>query len=185
MGTAIASIILGFVELLFGRKLFWVFVAIGGFLIGWFLVPAIWPSLVTWQRIVIGIILAVVFALLSLLFLRVMAAIGGFFLFGAAAVVFIRYLGAEAAAGSGAYWLAYIIGGLIGAILIFIYLDWALVVLTSLAGAGAAARGILYLADARGGWLEGVLFVILAAVGIAFQAWTFRSGRYRIWRRSA
>ncbi|OFV84787.1 MAG: hypothetical protein A2W26_08445 [Acidobacteria bacterium RBG_16_64_8] len=88
------------------------------------------------------------------------------------------------AAGSWAYWLAYIIGGLIGAIPIFIFLDWALMVLTLLAGPGAAARGILYVADARGGRLEGVLFVV-AAVGIVFQAWTYRGGRYRIWRRSA
>ena len=33
MGVAIAEIIAGFVELLFGRRLFWLFVAIGGFLI--------------------------------------------------------------------------------------------------------------------------------------------------------
>ena len=43
MGIAVAEIIAGLVELLFGRRLFWLFVAAGGFLVGWFLAPAISP----------------------------------------------------------------------------------------------------------------------------------------------
>jgi Domain of unknown function (DUF4203) len=177
MGAAVAGIILGLLELFFGRRLFWIFVAIGGFLIGWFLAPAIWPSLVTWERIVIGLVLGVVFALLSLVFLRVMVALGGFFLFGAAAVVLIRYLGAEATAGSASYWAAYIIGGAAGAVLLFVLLDWALIVLTSLAGAGAVAQGLVYVADTGRRWVEPLLFVILAAIGITFQGWSFARGR--------
>ena len=173
MGTAVASIILGFLELLFGRRLFWIFVAIGGFLVGWFLAPAIWPGMVTWERIVVGIVLAVVFALLSIILLRVMVAIGGFFLLGAATVVFVRYLGAEVPDGSTIYWIAYVVGGLIGAVLLFTFLDWALILLTSIAGAGAAARGIVFLAEG-GRWLEAILLIVLAAVGIVFQARTFR-----------
>lgn len=183
MGSAIAAIILGLIELVFGRKLFWILVALGGFLLGWFLAPAIWDSMVTWQRILVGVILALVFALLSLVFLRIMVSLAGFLFFGAAAVGVIRYLGVEAAGGSVTFWVAYAIGGLIGAVLLFVFLDWALIVLTSLAGAGATAGGILYLADAEATWLEVVLFVVLAAIGIGVQAWMLRSRPSMVGRR--
>ena len=183
MGTAIAGIILGLFELLFGRKLFWVLVAIGGFLLGWFLVPAVWETVVLWERVLIGLLVAVVFALLSLLFVRVMVTVAGFFAFGAAAVMLVRYLGAEAAAGSVAFWLAYVIGGLVGAALLFLYLDWALIVLTSLGGAAAAAGGIIHVAGGGPYWVEWVLFVVLAVVGIGVQARMFKARSYSGRRR--
>ncbi len=174
LATAIVGIIFGLIELFLGRKLFWLFVAIGGFLLGWFLVPAIWPNVDTWVSILVGVVAGLLFALLAVLSRRIMVAIGGFFLFAGAGVLLVRFLGAEAAAGSTAYWVAYLVGGLIGAVLLFLLFDWALIVLTSIAGAGAVASGIAYLSDGMSGWLEVVIFVVLAGIGIAFQTWTFR-----------
>ncbi len=175
MGAPIAAIVLGFIELLFGRKLFWIFVAIGGFLIGWVLVPEIVPDMATWLRIVIGLVAGVVFALLSIPFTRVMVAVAGFFIFGGALVMTVRVLGPDIASGSAGYWAAFIVGGLIGAALLFIALDWALIVLTSLAGAGAVSRGIVNLAPDQAVWVQVVIFVILAVLGIAVQARVFAS----------
>jgi len=182
LAAAIVGIIFGLIELFLGRKLFWLFVAIGGFLLGWFLVPAIWPDADTWVSILVGLVAGLLFALLAVLFRRIMVAIGGFFLFAGAGVLLVRFLGAEAAAGSTVYWVAYLVGGLIGAVLLFLLFDWALIVLTSIAGAGAVASGIAYLSDGMSGWLEVVIFVVLAAIGIAFQTWPFR-GRPHV-RRS-
>ena len=174
LAAAIVGIIFGLIELFLGRKLFWLFVAIGGFLLGWFLVPAVWPNADTWVGVLVGVIAGLLFALLAVLFRRIMVAIGGFFLFAGAGVLLVRFLGAEAAAGSAVYWAAYLIGGLIGAVLLFMLFDWALTGLTSIAGAGAVASGIAYLSDGMSRWLEVVVFVVLAAIGIAFQTWTFR-----------
>ena len=184
MGVAIAEIIAGFLELLFGRRLFWLFVAIGGFLIGWFLAPAIFHSMVTWERIVIGIVLGLIFALLATWFTRFMVAAAGFFLFGAVAVVLVRYLGAHAPSGSTAFWVAYVIGGLVGAVLLSLFFDWALIILTSVAGAGAAAQGIVHFVTGHPRWLELVLFIVLAVLGFAYQGWSFRGhGRRSLGRR--
>ena len=44
MAAAIVAILIGLVETFMGRRLFWLFVAIGGFLLGWFLVPGSSPK---------------------------------------------------------------------------------------------------------------------------------------------
>lgn len=173
--TGIVAILLGLALVFFGRRIFWLFVFIGGFLLGWFLVPAIFPDAATWLALLIGVIVGIVFGLLAILFARVMVAIAGFFVFAGGAVLLIRFLGAEAPAGSAAYWVAYIIGGLVGAILLFVLFDWALIVITSLAGAWAVAGGIGSFVEGDPAWLHVILFVVLAAIGIAFQAWTFRA----------
>lgn len=182
MGAAIVQIIFGFIGMLFGRNLFWLFVAIGGFLIGWFLAPAIFHSMVTWHRILVGVVLGILFAILARWFVKFMVAVAGFFLLGAATVVVIRDLGGSAPSGSAAYWLAYIIGGVIGAILLVAFFDWALIVFTSLAGAGSAARGIVHFATNNPRWLEVVLFVVFVVIGLLYQARSFLGGNRSLGR---
>ena len=176
LGTAIAQIVIGFIESLFGRKLFWLFVAIGGFLVGWFLAPAIWDtihdegSLELWVRLVIGLVAAVVLGFAAFKFTRIMVSLAGFLLFGAATVLAVNYFAGEGTLvqGSRDFWIAYGVGGVVGAIIMGLLFDWALIVLTALFGAGAAADGIMYFftpenptaADpgpAR--WIEGVVAV--------------------------
>ena len=180
MAAAIVAIILGLVETFFGRRLFWVFVAIGGFLLGWFLVPAFFPGAITWLAIVVGVIAGVAFGLLAIPFTRVMVAIGGFFLFAAALVLFVRLLGADVAGGSATFWVAYLIGGAVGGVVLWIFLDWALVVLTGLSGAWAVAGGIGWFVEGDPAWLQALVFVVLAALGIAFQALDYRRRRKKV-----
>jgi len=168
-GIAIAAIVVGLVELFFGRTLFWLFVAIGGFLLGWFLLHDVAPHLAGWERVAAGIGAGIVLALLALVLTRVMVSIGGFFVFSAAAVILGRDLGAKLTAGSTSYWVVYVVAGVIGAVLLFIFLDWALIVFTSVAGAGAVARGIFFLAGGPR-WVEYVVFVVLLVLGILFQS---------------
>lgn len=172
MSYAVAAIIIGLIELFFGRSLFWLFVAIAGFGVGWLLIPDLFPTVSGWLRILAGVALGLIFGLLAVVFLRVMVAIAGFFIFGGAAVLVARELGATIESGSGTYWVLYLIVGFIGAIVLFAFLDWALIVLTSLAGAAAVARGIFYLAGGPR-WAEWVLFAALAVLGIVFQAWRY------------
>ena len=175
MSYAVAAIVVGLLELFFGRVLFWLFVGIGGFLIGWFLIPYFFPSVTGWLHMVAGVALGLIFALLAIVFLRVMVAIAGFFVFGGAAVLVGRDLGATLTTGSPAYWIVYVVAGVIGAIILFALLDWALVVLTSLAGAGSVSRGIFYFVHGPR-WAEWVLFAVLFILGVAFQAYRLRGG---------
>jgi hypothetical protein len=61
-------------------------------------------------------------------------------------------------------WLALIIGGLIGAILVLVVFDWALILLSSVTGASMLVQSINL-----PGVMEVVVFIALLIVGIAFQ----------------
>jgi len=169
VGVAIGQIVIGLIEALFGRKLYWVFVALAGFAVGWVLAPAIFGGLPTWAWVLIGAVLGIVFALLSVKFMRFMVSIGGFFAFGAVTVEVVRWLGAEAAQGSVVWWIAFVIGGLVGFFIMLTLFDWALIVLTSLAGAGSVATGINHFVPNEPRWLQVVLFVVILVVGLLFQ----------------
>lgn len=170
MGEAIAQIIVGLIELLFGRRLFWVFVAVGGFLFGWLVVPAIHEGLPTWARVAIGVALGLILAGLAKLFTRAMVALGGFLIVGPAVVVAVDRLGGSVPQGSRNYWIAFAIGGVIGAALLGVFFNWALIILSSLFGAGATVAGIEYFTNTLPKWGEIVGGVVLLVIGLVFQS---------------
>ena len=201
MGTAIAQIIVGLIENLFGRTLFWLFVAIGGFLVGWFFAPEVWAylhdgeSMDLWIRLVIGLVAAVVLGFLAFKLTRIMVSLAGFLVFAAATVIAIRYFGGDLPSGSRDFWLAWAVGGAVGAVVMALLFDWALIVLTALFGAGATVDGILYFftpenptaADpAPDKWIEIVGICVLFAIGLVVQISMRRKrGRTRGRTRSA
>jgi hypothetical protein len=155
----ILNLVLGAIVLLFGRSLFWAFVAIVGFLVGLEIGQQLAANQAAGIQILIGLGLGVVGALIAIFAQRVGFAIAGFYAGG--------YLGVEAAQSIALpsdpmVW--FVIGGVIGALVAFVMMDWAIVVLSSFVGAGAitAALGAESTASA-------VLFVVLTAVGIIFQ----------------
>ncbi len=170
MGEAIAQIVVGLVELLFGRRLFWLFVAAGGFLFGWFVVPAIHSGLPTWGRVAIGVALGLILAGLAKLFTRAIVALGGFLIVGPAAVIAVDRLGWSVVQGSRDYWIIFAIGGVIGAALLGMFFNWALIALSALFGAGATVAGIEYFTEPWPKWAQIVGGVVLLAIGLVFQS---------------
>jgi hypothetical protein len=186
LGMAVAQIVVGLIETLLGRKLFWLFVAIGGFLVGWFVAPAIWASvndsgtLALWARLAIGLAAAVVLGFLAMRFTRIMVSLAGFLIFAAATVLVSRYFGGDGTLPTGTrnYWIVFGAGGVVGAIIMGLVFNWALIVLTSLFGAGATVDGILYFFTpdnptvANPGpakWIEGVAVGVLFVIGLVVQ----------------
>lgn len=170
MGEAIVQIVLGVVVLLMGRRLFWVFVAAGGFMFGWLVTPAIWEGMPLWARIVIGAVLGILLAVLARFATRAVVALGGFLIFGPGTVLAVERLGASLPRGSTNYWIVFVIGGVVGALLLGIFFNWALIILSSLAGAGATIAGIEYWAGTGRKWLEWVLLIVLLGIGVAVQS---------------
>ncbi|MEZ6097789.1 MAG: hypothetical protein R3E01_02340 [Pirellulaceae bacterium] len=72
------------------------------------------------------------------------------------------------------------VGGAAGAVIAAFLMDWAIIALTSLAGAGAIVNTL----DVSGG-VSVLMFVILAALGMAVQAWQFRPSKHRIERQAS
>jgi len=161
------DILVGALMLLFGRRLFWLFVGCIGFIVGFDIANDLLqgqpPALILLIAIGVGVLGAIV----SIFLQRVVVGIAGFFAGG-------YFLSSIAPAllhnqQPAVQWIAYIIGGVCGAILTVVLLDPALIVLSSLAGATVISRNAP-LADSG----KGILFLALLIFGILVQAMQYR-----------
>jgi hypothetical protein len=165
---AIIQLFTGAIQLFLGRKIFWLMVGIMGFLIGLFLTFYLldWP---VWLRLLAGLGVGMVFSVLAVFIQKPMAAIFGFFAFGLAIATLAHLWGAIEY--SPLYWIIFVSAGLVGVILVFALFDWALIIGTSLSGAGAVVTALESLARfPKNGLLPVLIFLILLAIGIVYQA---------------
>jgi hypothetical protein len=160
----IADIVAGAVLLLLGRKLFWLFVAIAGFYLGFEVARGLAAGQAAWVLWTIAIGAGLVGAVLAMLLQRVGFALGGFYAGG-----YIALLAVERFAPGTIGVAAFLVGGLIGAVLAALLMDWAIIVLSCLVGAALVvpALGLEPLASA-------LVYAGLVAVGIVVQAQLLR-----------
>ena len=165
---SIISLILGVALFVAGRKLFWLFVGAAGFVTGLQLATQFWqgPEL---RAIVIGVVVGVIFALLAIFLQSVAIGIAGFLAGGYILTVLAGMIGLNQGAFS---WIVYIIGGIIGVLLVIFLFDWAIITLSSLAGASLITQALL-LPNGIGG----VIFIVLVIVGVVIQASTMQRER--------
>ncbi len=130
-------IVAGGLLLIFGRKLFWLFVAIVGFLIGMMYIPELLPGQPDQVILTISLIAGLLGALLSVLLQKLAVGLAGF----AAGAYISYYLLQHLTLNVGDFqWLAILAGALIGAVLAGSMYDWALILITSASGAVAIAQ---------------------------------------------
>jgi hypothetical protein len=154
------NLILGIGLLLAGRKLFWLFIAAAGFFAGVELINRFWHG-PEWLSIVVGLVVGLLFALLAMGLKTVAIGIAGFFLGGSALLSLATAFGMERG-----LFILYIIGGILGIIFISVFFDWALIIISSLAGASMIAQTL----DMHRVLVSGVIFILLFLVGIAVQS---------------
>jgi hypothetical protein len=166
---SIIHLVLGVLLLVAGRKLFWLFVGAAGFLTGIQLATRFWqgPDLLA---IVVGLVIGVIFALLAVVLQGLVIGAAGFLIGGYVLTVLAAMLGMDLAGATN--WIVYIIGGAIGVILISLLFDWALITLSSLAGASLIVQSFLP-QNAAGG----ILFFVLFLLGVLIQASILRRDR--------
>ena len=165
----IVIILVGVALLFFGRRAFWLFVAGAGFVAGLSLAHNILevPESV---GLIIGIGIGLLAALLAVFLQRFAISLAGFLVGGYIALQVLPMLNIEV--GWWATVLTFIIGGMIGVILVGMFLDWALISLSSLAGASLVTEAL----NLSGG-LGMAVFVILIVIGVVFQARELQQGR--------
>src|SRR4051812_29072357 len=164
--VAVIGVLIGIVILFFGRKLFWLCVAAVGFAVGVEIAPQLVHEPSTVLALVIAIIFGVLGALLALFLQKIAIAVLGFLAGGKlasaiAAAFFVHYAQYST--------IIFVIGGIIGAILLLALFDWALIVVSSFIGAYLIQSAIVL--PPTGSTL---VFVGLAIVGIFVQAASFR-----------
>ncbi len=157
--TALTGIALGLLLLIFGRRLFWLFVAIAGFLMGMELASMWWFTLPRWLSLLAGLAVGAIGALLAVVAQRLAFALAGFAAGIYVALMLIRTTGLAIDPG-----LPMLAGGLIGSVAALLLTDWAIVVLSSLVGAGAIVTSISVSPT-----VDLVLFVVLSGFGISVQ----------------
>jgi len=162
----ILSVLIGAIILLFGRRLFWLCVAGVGFAAGMELAPHLMHEPTPVLQLSVAVVFGFVGALLALFLQKIAIAIAGFLAGGKLAMALVGAFIAEGARYPG---ITFIIGGIIGAILLLALFDWALIVMSALVGAHLISHTIVL--PPTGATL---LFVGLAAIGIIVQAAAFR-----------
>jgi len=166
--TSLINIILGGVLLVAGRKLFWLFVGAAGFVTGMQLATRFTQSSEGFA-IIIGLVIGLIFAVLAIFLQRIAIAIAGFLAGGYILTALAGMLGLDA----GAFvWIVYVVGGIIGVILVSLLFDWALITLSSLAGASLVVQS-LFPQNATGG----LIFIILFIIGMLIQGSVLRHER--------
>jgi hypothetical protein len=154
------NLILGIGLLLAGRKLFWLFVATAGFFAGVEFATRFWQGSEA-LTIIVGLVVGLLFALLAMALKTLAISIAGFFLGGSALLSLASAFGMERG-----NLIIYIIGGILGIIFISIFFDWALIIISSLAGASMIAQTL----DMQRIVVSGIIFILLFLVGIAVQS---------------
>jgi hypothetical protein len=154
------NIILGLILLIFGRKLFWLFVGIGGFLLGMEVGGTFLSSQAPWIRILISLGAGVFGALVAVVAQRVAFGLAGFY---GGAYVALRM--AQSLGAGGSEVIFFFVGGVLGAVFAILIMDWAIIVLSCLVGAGAIVEAL-----DLGLTVTAILFLVLAVAGMAVQA---------------
>lgn len=155
-------IILGAILLLVGRKFFWFFVGAVGFIAGVALVPLLLPGQPEWLFLLIALFAGLLGALIAIFLQGLAIWIVGFLAGGYLTLNFLNFINLQT--GSLA-WVPFVLGGIIGAALMIILFDWALIFLSSLTGASLIVQNAP-LAAYNATWI----FFALLIVGIGVQA---------------
>jgi hypothetical protein len=162
----ILSVLIGALVLFFGRRLFWLCVAAVGFAAGMQVAPHLMHEPTDILKLSIAIVFGFIGALLALFLQKIAIAVAGFLAGGKLAMALVAAFFHEGARYPG---IAFIIGGIVGAILLLALFDWALIVMSSLVGAYLIGQTIVLPPTGAT-----ILFVALTAIGIAVQAAAFR-----------
>lgn len=166
---AILNIIVGAALLFFGRKVFWLFIAGTGFIAGMSLAAST-INAPEWLNITIGLGIGLIAALLAVFVQRFAIGLAGFLAGGYIALQFILMINLEV---GWIPWLAFVIGGIIGVIMVGAFLDWALIILSSLAGSALIIDAIN-----PSQALAVIAFIALVVIGFSVQAREFQQEKH-------
>ncbi len=167
--TPILSIVLGIILLTTGKKLYWLFVGVVGFVIGMALATQFVDLDPPWLIYLVALGGGLIGAVLGIYAQKFAIALVGFIVGGYGAIFMAGLFGIKAEPFN---WMAFIIGGIVGLLLVASIFDWALFILSAWAGSTLITRTLTE-GVGMNETLGLILFFILFVVGIIFQAGIF------------
>jgi hypothetical protein len=158
----ILYVLVGLCLLFFGRKLFWLLVAALGFLVAIWLASEVFHAQPQPWAIIIAVAVGLLGAVLAVFLQKIAIGVAGMVAGGYAAFLLMNRFGTDT---SHFPWIPVVIGAIIGAILLAMLFEWALILLSSVTGAYLIAQVL------DGGFEASLtLFAVLSVIGIIVQA---------------
>jgi hypothetical protein len=175
--TALATYIVGVAVLILGRRLFWIFVAAVGFAAGLILAPQFLPAeSPQWLLLAIAIVVGILGAVLAVLLQKIAVGVAGFIAGGYLALWLVSFLNLNLGDFQAFTWAIFVVGGIIGAVLLAAVFDIALIVLSAGAGAGMISYQIM-LSTLLPQVAIAAIFIVLFIIGIVIQRSFMRRDR--------
>jgi hypothetical protein len=137
MQQSFFQIIAALLSLFLGRRLFWLFVGILGFLAGITFAAQVFSHQPQWVLLLISLGCGLIGIFLAIFLQRLAVVVAGFLAGGLFAASFVQSIGWNLAQP-----FPFLVGGLIGAILFSLLFDWALIFFSSMIGAMLIARAL-------------------------------------------
>ncbi len=154
-------LLLGIAMLTMGRRLFWLFLGSIGFVFGFEVAESVVRDQPHSVLFVIALIAGVAGALLAVFFQKLAVLAGGFFAGGYLLISLLHELGI----GTGHYhWVYFLIGGIVGAVLMRVLFTWTLIILSSVMGSFLIVHTLH-----PGPLITRLLFVVLLVSGVLIQ----------------
>jgi hypothetical protein len=169
ISVPIIGVIVGTVILLFGRKLFWLFVAALGFAVGIEIAAYFMRDPPLWMTLVISLGLGILGALLAIMLQKLAIAVAGFVAGGRLASVLLAAFFVDYSHYRG---ITFVIGGILGALLLLALFDWVLILLSSVEGAHLIGNGIVLPQTGAA-----IMFCALVVIGVIVQGSMLRRSR--------
>ena len=165
----IISAAIGTAILLFGRKLFWLFLAALGFAVGLQVAAYVMNNPPLWATLTISLGLGFLGALLAMMLQKLAVAVAGFIAGGRLATALVAAFFLDAAHYNA---ITFVIGGILGALLLLALFDWVLILLSSVEGAHLVT-GTFTLPQTG----AAILFAALVLIGLIVQGSMLRGSR--------
>jgi hypothetical protein len=160
MPLMLINLVVGLALLFLGRRLFWLFVAGVGFIVGAMLTTFFFEGQSELVTLLVAVGVGLVGAMISVFLQRALVAIAGFLAGGYVVYTLLLSLGYEPWA-----WMGFLGGGIVGGVLVLIVFHWALILLSSLIGSTVIVESLPL--DTT---FATVTFLGLCALGIFVQA---------------
>jgi hypothetical protein len=162
----ILYLVLGAILLVAGRKLFWLLVGGIGFVVGATLATRFFQGNEL-TVILAGLVLGIIFAVLAIFLESVAIGIAGFVGGGYVFLSLAGMLGLDR--GGLSTWIIFVVGGILGVVLVAFLFGWALITISSLAGASMIVTALGLTAATAG-----LIYVGLVIAGVLIQGTSLR-----------
>ena len=166
----ITNILVGLALLTLGKKLFWLFVGAIGFIGASDMAARYFSGLPDWHLLIITVAAGLIGVLLAIFFQKAAILLVGFYTGGYLIVSLFNTL--NMAPSPAPPWAPFVIGGLLGAVLLYLFFDWTLIALSSLAGASFVSQTIQISAVP-----SAILSTALFLTGVIIQGSMLKKGK--------